>query len=119
MDEVVEPHIFYFFYCCYSILLFLLFFQQGNARAHIAKRSIDRHAEANASLLLWPPGSPDLSPLKHVWDIMGTRLRNSLYDPQSLHAIHHEFQIVWDTVPQEEIVHLLELLLPLSEVRAP
>lgn len=103
VDEVVEPHILPFLQQLEDPL-----FQQDNARPHIARRSMNRFVEDNVNLLPWPPRSPDLSPIEHVWDIMGRRLRNLLHPPQTLQALQHELQVAWDTIPQEEIDHLLE-----------
>ncbi|UYV78489.1 hypothetical protein LAZ67_16001717 [Cordylochernes scorpioides] len=47
-------------------------YQQDNARPHTAR--ISQQALQDVQLLPWPPYSPDLSPIEHVWDIIGRRL---------------------------------------------
>ncbi|UYV62745.1 CRELD2 [Cordylochernes scorpioides] len=47
-------------------------YQQDNARPHTAR--ISQQALQNVQMLPWPPYSPDLSPIEHVWDIIGRRL---------------------------------------------
>ncbi|UYV78950.1 SNAI1 [Cordylochernes scorpioides] len=47
-------------------------YQQDNARPHTAR--IRQQALQDVQMLPWPPYSPDLSPIEHVWDIIGRRL---------------------------------------------
>ncbi|UYV68990.1 CLCN3 [Cordylochernes scorpioides] len=47
-------------------------YQQDNARPHTAR--ISQQALQDVQMLHWPPYSPDLSPIEHVWDIIGRRL---------------------------------------------
>ncbi|UYV69850.1 hypothetical protein LAZ67_7000966 [Cordylochernes scorpioides] len=47
-------------------------FQQDNARPHTA--NISRAFLKNVDILPWPSCSPDLSPIEHVWDMMGREI---------------------------------------------
>ncbi|KAH0814040.1 hypothetical protein GEV33_008751 [Tenebrio molitor] len=82
-------------------------FQQDNARPHIANVSRDFLDDSQVDLLPWPPRSPDLSPIEHVWDLMGRRLTNLHNPPLTLAALRHEIQVAWDSVPQDEINYLI------------
>ncbi|UYV81071.1 hypothetical protein LAZ67_19002692 [Cordylochernes scorpioides] len=55
-------------------------YQQDNARPHTAR--ISQQALQDVQMLPWPPYSPDLSPIEHVWDIIGRRL-HALPQPRS------------------------------------
>ncbi|UYV84232.1 hypothetical protein LAZ67_X001610 [Cordylochernes scorpioides] len=55
-------------------------YQQDNARPHTAR--ISQQALQDVQMLPWPPYSPDLSPIEHVWDIIGRRL-HALLQPRS------------------------------------
>ncbi|UYV69938.1 EVI5L [Cordylochernes scorpioides] len=55
-------------------------YQQDNARPHTAR--ISQQALKDVQMLPWPPYSPDLSPIEHVWDIIGRRL-HALPQPRS------------------------------------
>ncbi|UYV66563.1 hypothetical protein LAZ67_4002086 [Cordylochernes scorpioides] len=55
-------------------------YQQDNARPHTAR--ISQQALQDVQMLPWPPYSPDLSPIEHVWGIIGRRL-HALPQPRS------------------------------------
>ncbi|UYV67208.1 EGFLAM [Cordylochernes scorpioides] len=55
-------------------------YQQDNARPHTAR--ISQQALQDVQMLPWPPYSPDLSPIEHIWDIIGRRL-HALPQPRS------------------------------------
>jgi hypothetical protein len=82
-------------------------FQQDNARPHIARITLACFEEADVTLLPWPPRSTDLSPIEHVWDIIGRRLSNLMRPPQTLEDLQHQKQVAWDEIPQEEIDNLI------------
>lgn len=102
IQDVVETHV-----LPYLRTLGNPLFQQDNARPHVARVTLDYFGHNQIDLLPWPPRSPDLSPIEHVWDIMGRRLQNLPNPPQTLAALCHEVQVAWDEIPQEEIDHLI------------
>src|SRR5699024_6253222 len=82
-------------------------FQQDNARPHIANVSRMFLEESLVPTLPWPARSPDLSPIEHVWDNMGLKLRLSDDPPNNLHELRQQLQIAWDAIPQQEIDDLI------------
>ncbi|GFV90886.1 transposable element Tc1 transposase [Trichonephila clavipes] len=48
-------------------------FHQDNARSHTARLS--QHALRGLHMLPWPAYSPDLSPIEHVWDVIGRQFQ--------------------------------------------
>ncbi|UYV82905.1 tnxb [Cordylochernes scorpioides] len=48
-------------------------YQQDNARQHTAR--ISQQALKDVQMLPWPPYSPELSPIEHVWDIIGRHIQ--------------------------------------------
>ena len=69
VDDILRPSLL----PCIQELLEALF-QQDNARPHIARGTINFFANSHVNLLAWPPRSPDLSPIEHMWDMMGVRI---------------------------------------------
>ncbi|CAH1989194.1 unnamed protein product [Acanthoscelides obtectus] len=102
IHEVLEPHL-----LPYLDTLADPTFQQDNARPHVARVTIDFFQHNDVTLLPWPPRSPDLSPIEHVWDIMGRRLLNLQRPPQTLEALREELVVAWNEIPQEDIDHLI------------
>ncbi|KAJ8897822.1 hypothetical protein PR048_003175 [Dryococelus australis] len=58
-------------------------FQQDNARAHTYR--VTQRALEGVHQIPWPARSPDLSPIEHVWDMMGWRLVRK-FDLGSVHV---------------------------------
>ncbi|CAH2002088.1 unnamed protein product [Acanthoscelides obtectus] len=102
IHEVLEPHL-----LPYRGTLADPTFQQDNARPHVARVTIDFFQHNDVTLLPWPPRSPDLSPIEHVWDMMGRRLVNLQRPPQTLEALREELVVAWNEIPQEDIDHLI------------
>ncbi|GFU88942.1 transposable element Tc1 transposase [Trichonephila clavipes] len=48
-------------------------FQQDNACSHVARNVRDFFSAQHMKLLPWPDYSPDMSPIEHVWDLLGRR----------------------------------------------
>ena len=61
-----------------------LIFQQHNARAHEARACPEYLAANNICVLAWPPYSPDLSPIEHLWDVLDQRVRRRNPPPTSI-----------------------------------
>ncbi|GFW94917.1 transposable element Tcb2 transposase [Trichonephila clavipes] len=75
-------------------------FQQDNARHHTARVSQD--CLRTVTTLPWPARSPDLSPIKHIWDHLGRRVGH----PTSLNELVAMLQQIWDEMSQEIIQNL-------------
>lgn len=82
-------------------------FQQDNARPHTARATTRFLEESNIAVLPWPARSPDLSPIEHVWDMIGRRLGNLPNPPDNLHDLQQRIQEAWDDIPQAAIDHLI------------
>ncbi|UYV69241.1 hypothetical protein LAZ67_6002959 [Cordylochernes scorpioides] len=82
-------------------------YQQDNTRPHTAR--ISQQALQYVQMLPWPPYSPDLSPIEHVWDIIGRRL-HALPQPRSEDELWQMVEREWRAIPQDAIRTLIDSL---------
>lgn len=82
-------------------------FQQDNARPHTARVTREYLEDAHVHVIPWPARSPDLSPIEHVWDIIGKRLGNLPHPPDNVHDLRRCVQEAWNEIPQDDIDHLI------------
>ncbi|UYV71853.1 hypothetical protein LAZ67_9000703 [Cordylochernes scorpioides] len=82
-------------------------YQQDNARPHTAR--ISQQALQDVQMLPWPPYSPDLSPIEHVWDIIGRRL-HALPQLRSEDELWQMVEREWRAIPQDAIRTLIDSL---------
>lgn len=80
--------------------------QHDNARPHTARVTQDFLRQNNVQVLDWPARSPDLSPIEHLWDCLGRKVRrrndvNNLRDLER--ALHQE----WLNIPLQVIRRLI------------
>lgn len=80
-------------------------FQQDNARPHTAR--ISQQALRGVQMLPWPAYSPDLSPIEHVWDLIGRRLQ-TLPQPRTDDQLWQMVDREWRTIPQDTIRTLID-----------
>lgn len=51
--------------------------------------------------MAWSINPPDLSPIEHVWGIIGRKLSTSNHPLSVLAHLIHKVQIIWNGMPQE------------------
>ncbi|KAJ8356626.1 hypothetical protein SKAU_G00194200 [Synaphobranchus kaupii] len=78
-------------------------FMQDNAHPHVARMSMDFLNKHGVVVLDWPPYSPDMNPIEHIWDILGRRIRRRPAPPQNLVQLRVALQEEWDCIPQRQI----------------
>ena len=82
-------------------------FQQDNARAHVARLSMAFLQQNNVNVMHWPPYSPDLCPIEHLWDVLDRRVRNRLQPPTTLQTLRLALMQEWNAIHQAEINRLI------------
>lgn len=80
--------------------------QDDNARPHRCNLVNEfKNARGIRSLTSWPPNSPDLNPIEHLWDYIGKRVQARI--PRSLQQLELFLQDEWNNVPQAFIDNLI------------
>ena len=78
-------------------------FQQFNARPQVARIVQAFFQRRHVSLLPWPARSPDMSPIEHIWDMVGRRLIRQGPPAPTLDTLWTRIQTAWRDIPQEDI----------------
>ena len=97
INEVLQPVVLPFVQQHHVVL------QDVNARPHRARIVQQFLQQNNVDHLNWPTRSPDLSPIEHVWDILGQRVRQRVPWPRTLQALGAALQEEWRRIPQLQI----------------
>ena len=100
INEVLQPVVLPFVQQHHVVL------HDDNARPHRARIVQQFLQQNNVDHLDWPARSPDLSPIEHVWDILGQRVRQRVPRPRTLQALGAALQ-EWRKIPQLQIARLI------------
>ena len=95
IDKILEPVVVPFFQNHADITLC----QQDNARPYSARLITDFLGQNNVQVLPWPAFSPDLSPIKRLWDRLGHRMFDGR---QYIHNRQQQIQALtreWEAFP--------------------
>lgn len=83
-------------------------FQQDNDSKHTSHVTKEFFEEKNITVLPWPPSSPDMNIIEHVWDQIDAliRARNPL--PRNKNEMWEALQEEWGNFPQASLDKLYE-----------
>lgn len=70
-------------------------FQQDNDPKHTSKLANEFFEERGVDLLPWPPQSPDMNPIEHIWGLLKSRINERR--PKSLKELEQFAVIEWNT----------------------
>ena len=97
INEVLQPVVLPFVQQHHVVL------QDDNARPHRARIVQQFLQQNNVDHLDWPTRSLDLSPIEHLLDILGQRVRQRVPLPRTLQALSAALQEKWRRIPQLQI----------------
>ncbi|GFV60874.1 transposable element Tc1 transposase [Trichonephila clavipes] len=81
-----------------------------DARPHVVKTVRDSCSAQHMQLLTWPVYSPDMSPILHVWDLVGWRLARHPRPAVSKDKLLLRIQAMWNSLPQTGIQNLSDCM---------
>ena len=84
-----------------------LTFQHDNARPHVARVCLDFLNQNNVQVLDWPPYSPDLNTIEHLWDALERRVRKRVNVPNNVAQLQLALIQEWNNIPQRTIDNLV------------
>ncbi len=86
------------------------YFQQDNAPCHKAQIISDWFLEHDNefTLLKWPPLSPDLNPIEHLWDVVEREILIMDVQPTNLQQLRDAIMSIWTKISEECFQHLVE-----------
>ncbi len=87
-----------------------MYFQQDNAPCHKAQIISDwfLEHENEFTFLKWPPQSPDLNPIEHLWDVVEREIHIMDVQPTNLQQLRDDIMSIWTKISEEYFQHLVE-----------
>jgi len=85
-------------------------FQHDNDPKHtsgLLQRWLGQH---DFSVMEWPPQSPDLNPIEHLWNEVDRRLRLFGDSPKSRDDLWEKIQVVWQNIEVEFVQKLIRTM---------
>lgn len=82
-------------------------FMHDNDPKHTARRTKLYLRRTNVQVLEWPPNSPDLNPIEHLWGILKKRyanMRKKMSVPFNFTTVEKE----WNSIPESVVRDLIE-----------
>ncbi len=60
------------------------------------------------SLVKWPPQSPDLNPIEHLWDVVEREIHIIDVQPTNLQKLRDAIMSIWTKISEECFQHLVK-----------
>ncbi len=105
--SIVADHVHPFMTTVYHLLMY---FQLYNAPCHKDQIISDWFLEHDNefTLLKWPPQSPDLNPIEHLWDVVEREIHIMDVQPTNLQQLCDAIISIWTKISEECLKHLVE-----------
>ncbi|GFV97950.1 hypothetical protein TNCV_5069901 [Trichonephila clavipes] len=102
-NEILLPYV-----CLFRGAMGLQFlFMDNNAPCHRTVAAEQLLESEDIERMDWPARSPDLNPIKHVWDFLGRRLAAGTLPPVTIWELRLALQDEWAAMPQQLIDTLI------------
>ncbi len=105
--SIVSDHVHLFMTTVYHLLMY---FQQDNAPCHKDQIISDWFLEHDNefTLLKWPPQSPDLNPIEHLWDVVEREILIMDVQTTNLQQLRDDIMSIWTKISEECFQHLVK-----------
>ncbi len=107
--SIVADHVHPFMTTVYHLLMY---FQQDNAPCHKAQIISDWFLEHDNefTLLKWPPQSPDLNTIEHLWDVVEREILIMDVQTTNLQQLRNAIMSIWTKISKECFQQLIEYM---------
>uniref|UniRef100_A0A0E9WSK0 Tc1-like transposase DDE domain-containing protein n=1 Tax=Anguilla anguilla TaxID=7936 RepID=A0A0E9WSK0_ANGAN len=75
--------------------------------AKIVQEWFEEH-DREFKVLPWPPNSPDLNPIEHLWDVLEKQVRSMEAPPHNLQDLNDLLLTSWCQIPEDTFRGLVE-----------
>lgn len=83
-------------------------FMHDNAPAHRHRMVTQFLEEEGIACFDWPPYSPDLNPIEHVWDLLGRRVREQDPSPSNIAELEQSLVNIWANIGQNQFRNFVQ-----------
>jgi hypothetical protein len=87
-----------------------IIFQHDNDPKHTASSTIRWLRDHNIFVLKWPPQSPDLNPIEHLWSYLKERIRNRPVQPKNKEELWEAFREEWSRIDPDFCAKLISTM---------
>lgn len=85
-----------------------IIFQQDNDPKHKSKKATNWFSDHGMEVMVWPPQSPDLNPIEHLWTYLKTKLGEYERPPAGIEELWKRAEKEWDAIPPAVCQNLIE-----------